>query len=393
MAKMTISRRIAEHLKNASWIRKLFEEGQQMTKDGGGPVFDFSIGNPTLEPPDELKRALEEIASEEIDGKHRYMPNAGYTRTREGVARGLTQETGIAFTSDHIVMTVGAAGAVNTALKALVDPGSQVIVTAPYFVEYGFYIENHGAEMVVADATSTFDLNPEAIGDRISDKTRVVLINNPNNPTGVVYRRENLRRLGEVLHRASRDHGRPIFLLDDAPYRKLVYDDTRCPDVFDAYDNALMATSHSKDLAIPGERIGYLAISPKCRDWDQVVEGATFANRTLGYVNAPALMQRVVAAVPDAVIDIDWYRKKRDRLIGALTAFGYRLPKPGGAFYLFPEAPGGDDIAFLRRLRAMRVLVVPSSGFGTPGHFRIAYCVDDDIIEGALPIFERAIRG
>jgi aspartate aminotransferase len=392
MAVMTISKRIARHLENASWIRKLFEEGQQMTRDGGGPVYDFSIGNPDLEPPEKLTRALRRIVAEDVVGKHRYMPNSGYVESRQRVADALTRETGVGFGAQHIIMTVGAAGAVNTALKALVDPGDQVIVTAPYFVEYTFYIENHSAEMVITPAKGDFDLDPDGIGDKISPKTRVVLINNPNNPTGVVYRQETLRRLGEVLQGASERYGRPIYLLDDAPYRKLVYDDAPCPDVFTAYGNALMATSHSKDLGIPGERIGYLAISPRCQDWKRVADAAAFTNRTLGYVNAPALMQRVVATLQDTVIDIDWYRRKRDRLYAALTGFGYRVPRPGGAFYLFPEAPGRDDLSFIQKLKSMRVLVVPSSGFGVSGHFRIAYCVSDACIEGALPIFERALK-
>ncbi len=390
---MSISKRISGHLSNASWIRKLFEEGQQLSQDGSGPVYDFSIGNPELEPPQKLRATLRRILDDNTKGLHRYMPNSGYPETRQSVAKSLEGETGIPFDMRHILMTVGAAGAVNVAIKALSDPGDEVIATAPYFVEYVFYAENHGAELVAVPPGTGFDLNPEAIARKLTPKSRIVLINNPNNPTGVVYSQDVLNRLGEVLRDASKRYGRPIYLLDDAPYRKLIYDMDRCPSVFHAYEHALMATSHSKDLGIPGERIGFLAISPRCPDGGRVADAAAFANRTLGYVNAPALMQRVVTELQDEVIDLGWYRRKRDRLVSALSNFGYRVPPPGGAFYLFPEAPGGDDIAFINKLKSLRVLTVPSSGFGVSGHFRIAYCVRDEVIEGALPLFEKAIRG
>ncbi len=386
-----ISQRISSYLEKASWIRKLFEEGQRMRDDGGGPVFDFCIGNPELEPPKKLQEALVAAISDRVPGRHRYMPNAGYDETRQAVADALSRELDLTFEREHIIMTVGAAGAINSALKALIDPGDQVIVTAPYFVEYRFYIENHGGEMVVAPSGPGFDLDPEAIGRHITERTRCVIINNPNNPTGVVYRQETLDALGKRLEEASAGRPAPIFLIDDAPYRKLVYDMERCPSVFLSYENALMATSHSKDLGIPGERIGYLAVSPRCGGAREVSDAVTFSNRTLGFVNAPALMQRVVAELQDEIIDLDWYRRKRDRLVSELTRFGYEVPYPEGAFYLFPKAPGGDDIAFIHLMKSLRVLVVPGTGFGAPGHFRISYCMADKVIEGALPLFEKAI--
>jgi aspartate aminotransferase len=220
----------------------------------------------------------------------------------------------------------------------------------------------------------------------------VVLINNPNNPTGVVYRQKTLDQLGEILKKHSAKYGRPIFLLDDAPYRKIIFDMERCTSPFKAYENALMATSHSKDLGIPGERIGFLAVSPRCQEWETVTAATAFANRTLGYVNAPALMQRIVAELQEVTIDLDWYRRKKDLLYKELTRMGYEIQKPQGTFYVFPKAPGGDDIAFIKKLQKMRVLVVPGVEFGTPGYFRIAYCVHDELIQGALPIFEKAIK-
>lgn len=389
---MPISKKVERYLSKASWIRKLFEEGQKMKREGGGPVYDFSIGNPDLEPPAKFSEALATMAAETTHGRHKYMANVGYPETRKAVADSLTSDHDITFGEDNIVMTVGAGGAINTALKSLIDPGDEVIAVAPYFVEYRFYVENHGGSFVLANAKSNFDLSPEAIEEKITHKTRVVLINNPNNPTGVVYDQKTLDKLGDILRRHSKGRDRPIFLIDDAPYRKLVYDMDKCTSAFKAYENTLMGTSHSKDLGIPGERIGFLAISPRCVDPARVFEAAAFCNRTLGYVNAPALMQRVVATVQNETIDLDWYRRKRDRLYSELTRMGYTLPYPGGAFYIFPKAPGGDDIAFIEKLKAKRVLVVPGTGFGMPGYFRISYCVNDDLIEGALPAFEAAIK-
>jgi aspartate aminotransferase len=391
-AAMMISKTIEAYLKEGSWIRRLFEEGLKMAKEGKGPVYDFSLGNPELSPPAALSEALIHAASDPTPGKHRYMPNAGYTETRSAAAKSLSRDHDMEFSAEEILMTVGAAGALNVALKAILDPGDEVICIAPYFVEYRFYIENHAGRMIVANSRDDFDIDVKAISRLLSPSTRAVIINNPNNPTGKVYPQETLNRLGDVLGRASKAYSRPIYLIDDAPYRKLVYDTDRCSSAFAAYENTLMGTSHSKDLGIPGERIGFLAVSPRCEGKKEFMNAAAFANRVLGFVNAPALMQRVVAKVQDEIIDLDWYRKKRDRLVSALSSYGYEIQSPGGAFYLFPKAPGGDDIAFIDTLKSMRVLAVPGTGFGAPGYFRIAYCVNDAVIEGALPAFETAAR-
>ncbi len=389
---MPIAKRVNSYLNNASWIRKLFVEGQKMLTDGNGPVYDFSIGNPDLEPPPLFNETLERIAASRTPGRHKYMANVGYLETRQAVASSLTNECELNFVPDQIVMTVGAGGAINAALKALIDPGDEVILIKPYFLEYRFYIENHGGKMVLAGARPDFDMDIGAINEKITDKTRVVLINNPNNPTGVVYPQESLNQLGELLRKCSQGRDRPIFLLNDGPYRKLVYDMDCCTNPFKSYENTLMATSHSKDLGLPGERIGYLAVSPLCVGWQRVIDAVAFSNRTLGFVNAPALMQRVVAELQDVIIDIEWYRRKRDRLYSELKRMGYEVPCPNGAFYIFPVAPHGDDIAFINKLKDMRVLVVPGTGFGMPGYFRISYSVHDHVIEGALPIFEKAIN-
>ena len=391
---MPISKRIAAYQEKGSWIRKLFEEGAQMAADGSGqPVYDFSIGNPDLEPPAEFKAALRRILDSEEKGTHKYMSNVGYPATRQAVADSLAMDHDLPFGPDNILMTVGAGGAINVAFKALLDVGEEVIAVAPYFVEYRFYAENHGGKLVEAQSAPDFDLDIADIESRITDLTRVVVITNPNNPTGVLYPQESLNALGEMLRRKSAERERPIFLIDDAPYRKLVFDVEKCTSAFTAYENTLMGTSHSKDLGLPGERIGFLAISPRMNQWQKVAAAAAFTNRTLGFVNAPALMQRVAAELQDVTIDLDWYRRKRDRLYNTLTEMGYEMPFPGGAFYMFPKAPGGDDVAFIQKLKDLRVLVVPGSGFGTPGYFRIAYCCADEKIEGALPAFAAAIKG
>jgi aspartate aminotransferase len=393
---MPISKQLEKYLANSSWIRKLFEEGQAMRLTSREPVYDLTIGNPDLEPPPKFKKILRELASDPTPGQHRYMSNVGYLQTRQALADSLNSDYGDglseAFSPEHVLMTVGAGGAINVALKVLLNPGDEVIVCAPHFVEYRFYIENHGGRIVMAGTRPDFDLDPTDIEQKLTDRTKVLLINNPNNPTGVVYPQKTLDEVGEVLRAHSKKRGEPIFLLDDAPYRKLVYDMPRCTSSLAAYENTLFASSHSKDLGIPGERIGFLAISPMCREWRRIAEGTAFANRSLGFVNAPAMMQRVVAHLQDETIDLDWYRTKRDRIVAQLTEAGYEMPYPGGAFYIFPKAPGGDDVAFIKKLKDERLLVVPGTGFGYAGYFRLAYCVNDNVLEGALPILEKAIK-
>ena len=391
---MPIAKRIAAYQEKGSWIRKLFEEGAQMAADGSGkPVYDFSIGNPDLEPPAEFLDTLRELVADKSAGTHKYMANVGYAETRQAVAGALAADYDLPFSAESVIMTVGAGGAINVAFKALLDPGEEVIAVAPYFVEYRFYAENHGGRLVEAQSAPDFTLDVAAIEACITDRTRIVVITNPNNPTGVLYPQENLDQLGEMLRRKSAERDRPIFLIDDAPYRKLVFDVERCTSAFAAYENTLMGTSHSKDLGLPGERIGFLAVSPRLEGWQKVAGAAAFTNRTLGFVNAPALMQRVAARLQNVTIDLDWYRSKRDLLYNSLTEMGYEMPYPGGAFYMFPRAPGGDDLAFINKLKELRVLVVPGSGFGKPGYFRISYCCAEEKIRGALPAFAEAIKG
>jgi len=389
---MPISKKIEGFLSKASFIRKMFEEGNRLKNDGKGPVYDFSLGNPQLEPPAQFKEVLLKTVQSDEACTHLYMENIGYEETRSAIAGSLEQDTGLPFGPGSVIMSVGASGAINTALKAIIDAGDEVIITVPYFVEYLFYIDNHGGIPVKVNTTPDFNLDVSAIEKHINERTKVVIINNPNNPTGVIYPQSTLDDLGKMLRAKSSETGHPIYLIDDAPYRKIIYDIDRCPSIFTAYENSIMVTSHSKDLGLPGERIGFAAISPRAEDADELFAAMAFTVRTLGYVNAPALMQRVVRHLQNTTIDIKWYRRKRDLLYRELTSMGYEMPYPGGAFYVFPKAPGNDDVAFTRLMQENRVLVVPGTGFGTPGYFRIAYCFDDSVIEGALPIFRKAIE-
>lgn len=384
---MPVSKKIASCMKKSSWIRKMFEEGARMKADGKGAVFDFSLGNPDLEPPLEFSDRLLEIVSTPMPGSHKYMPNPGYVSTRRTIAENLDRQYELPFTENHVLMSVGAGGGLNVCLKALLDAGDEVIVFSPYFVEYRFYIDNAGGSMVLVPTTKEFDIDIQALAEVLSPKTKAVLINSPNNPTGVVYSRETLEKLGDLLR--NQDH--PIYLLSDEPYRKIIYDIDYCPSIFDAYELSICITSHSKDLGLPGERIGYIAISPNNADAADLFNAMAFTTRTLGFVNAPALMQRTIEKLQHVTVDLEWYQRKRDLLYRRLTSAGYHLIRPQGAFYMFPEAPGGDDIAFTRFLAERRILVVPGSGFGTPGYFRLAYCVHDYIVEAAIPIFEQAI--
>jgi aspartate aminotransferase len=372
---MAISRKIAEFMTGASFIRKMFEEGAALrAKYGAENVIDYTLGNPLPEPPEAVTARLLEVVRHAPAGSHRYMSNAGYAETRRAVAEALRAELDLPFGEEHVVMTVGAAGGLNVVLKALLDAGDEVIILAPYFVEYKFYIDNHGGRTVVAPTGEGFELDVGAIERAITERAKAVLICTPNNPTGVVYSEESLRELGALLRRTEARFGRELYLLSDEPYRKIVFDGRRCPSLFHAHENAIMVTSHSKDLALPGERIGYVAVSPHARPLPELIDAMTFTNRTLGFVNAPAIWQRVAQTCQNVSVDIGYYQTRRDLLCEKLTALGYELVKPGGAFYLFPRSPLEDDVEFCARAMEKRLLLVPGSGFGTPGYFRIAYC-------------------
>jgi aspartate aminotransferase len=385
---MTISKKVRTAMEDSSWVRRMFEEGEELKRQHGEEnVFDFSLGNPEMEPPSSLKRELKALADHPITGMHRYMPNSGYSQTRNAIATFLKEETGLPFEEKHLVMTVGAAGGLNVALKALLDEGEEVIVPSPYFAEFKFYIDNAGGRMRLVETHDDFSLNLKALEKAIGKKTKVVLINTPNNPTGVVYGGDSFERLGTLLKEKSQELGKTIHLITDEAYRRIIYDQIKLPIAFHYYPHTLRVTSHSKDLALPGERIGYVAVSPQCEDLDELMSALVFANRTLGFVNAPALMQRLVASLQRNSVNIREYEDKRDLFYDSLVSFGYEVVKPQGAFYVFPKAPIEDDLTFVKDLQSRRILTVPGRGFGKPGYFRIAYCVEKKVIEGALPGF------
>ena len=390
---MPVSRRIKESIEKSSWIRKMFEEGgKRKAEFGADNVYDFSLGNPNLEPPPELGRILEELARDTRPGQHAYMPNAGFVETRKAVADFLNGFNDATFSAEEIVMTVGAGGGLNVVLKTILNPGEEVIIPKPYFVEYNFYLDNHQGVPKIVRTKPDFSFDFDAISEAVNEKTRAILINSPNNPTGKVYGENDLKQLAELMTRFSSKFGQPIYLISDEPYRKIVYDGITVPSVFDAYRESFVVTSFSKDLSLPGERIGYAAAHPHMSEKGMILAGMVLCNRVLGYVNAPAFMQRAIARLLHSSVDVSVYQKKRDLLSNALTSMGYQLVKPEGAFYLFPRTPVEDDVAFVTALQKENILTVPGTGFGGPGHFRIAYCVSDQVIEKSLPGFERTIK-
>ncbi|MFH1650958.1 MAG: pyridoxal phosphate-dependent aminotransferase [Chloroflexota bacterium] len=388
---MAVSAKVGESMAAGSWIRRMFEEGAVMKQRYGAEnVFDLSLGNPIVEPPEEFVRELARLTAAPAPGMHRYMPNAGYPETRAAVAAHLASEFGLAFAAGEIVMTCGAAGALNVVLKTLLNPGDEVILFAPYFVEYGSYADNHGGTVRVLPTDTRFLPDTKALEKALTPRTRAVIINSPNNPTGVVYGEDTLRQMGEVLRRGEAKHGTEIYLLSDEPYRRIIYDGLKYPSPLHHHPRTVIVTSHSKDLALPGERIGYIALHPDCPGKTELVDGFVYCNRVLGFVNAPALMQQVIRSLQGVTVSVADYQRKRDYLWGELTRAGYEAVKPQGAFYLFPRSLVRDDVAFVRELQESRVLAVPGRGFGTPGYFRISYCVDDRTIEGAVTGLRRA---
>jgi aspartate aminotransferase len=390
---MAISNKLKQQMAEGGWIRKMFEEGIALKqKFGEDNVFDLTLGNPVVEPPQAFRDELRRWVKEPVPGMHRYMPNAGYPQTRAAVAEHLCAVTGLSFTHNEIVMTCGAAGALNVVLKAILNAGDEVVIFAPYFVEYVYYIDNAGGVPRIVPTDSLFEPDLKALDESITSRTRAVVINSPNNPTGAVYGHDILRGIGELLSKKEQEYRGEIFLISDDVYRRLVYGGVECPYVFQFHPRSIVATSYSKDLALPGERIGYIAVNPGYDGGAELVDGLVFCNRTLGFVNAPALMQNVVRALQDESVDIKAYEGKRDFLYSNLTDMGYSMVKPEGAFYMFPRSPLEDDVAFVAELQKHNVLVVPGKGFGAPGYFRISYCVEERVLEGSLAGFRAVAK-
>lgn len=390
---MTIAKKIEVILEKSSWIRKMFEEGTRLKqKHGAQNVYDFSLGNPNLEPPDSFKTALKETVDSTGAMGHAYMPNTGYPNVRRAVADYLTTEQGVRVTENEVIMTCGAAGALNAILKAITDPGDEIITPAPYFVEYNFYADNHGGILKPIPTKPDFTLDIDAISSSINEKTKAIIINSPNNPTGQIYSQQSLKELGGLLEKMGGKYGRTIYLISDEPYRKIVYDGHTVPSIFTCYSESIVGTSYSKDLSIPGERIGFVAVNPNASFKKELLGGITFTNRTLGFVNAPALMQRVIGAIQGECVDISAYARKRKLLCDGLAECGYEFITPPGTFYLFPKTPVKDDVKFIQSLQEELILTVPGSGFGCPGYFRIAFCVEDDTIKNAIPGFKKVME-
>ena len=390
---MSVARKIDQIMAKSSWIRKMFEEGARLKAEhGADKVFDFSLGNPNLPPPEKFNEILRDTVDSCGLDDHCYMPQAGYPQVCVSIAQYLTVEQDVPVTCNDVIMTCGAAGALNVILKALLDPGDEVLTPMPCFVEYRFYADNHGGVLKMVATRSDFTLDMEAIGQAITEKTKVVLINSPNNPTGQIYDKACLDALGRLLAQKSDQYEHVIYLVSDEPYRKIVYDGATVPSIFKSYRDSIIATSYSKDISIPGERIGFAAVNPMATHRESLMAGMALTNRILGFVNAPALMQRVVACMQGMSVDIDEYKRKRDLLCDGLAEAGYEFIVPPGAFYLFPRTPIADDVEFVRALQKELILVVPGSGFAGPGHFRIAFCVADQTIVNALPGFKRVMQ-
>ena len=390
---MSIASHIKKLISEKSFIRVMFEKGAELKLiHGADKVFDFSIGNPNVPPPDLLKSELVKAAQSKTPFVHGYTPNTGLPETRRAIAEYVSDEQGVMTPMENIIMTCGAAGGINVALKTLMEPGDEILVPSPYFVEYGHYAANADGKLVTVKTLDDFSLDLDAMAQAIGEKTKVILVNSPNNPTGQIYDEKSMNGLGELLRSKSEKIGRTLYLISDEPYRKIVYDGAVVPSIFNAYENSIVITSFSKDLSIPGERIGYIAVNPNASFPDELLAGMTLTNRTLGFVNAPALIQRAIPKVLGTTVDIGEYARKRELLCSGLKNCGYEVNKPSGTFYLFIKSPLEDDIKFIELLQKQLVLAVPGSAFGCPGYFRLSYCVEDQTILNAMPAFKTALE-
>ena len=400
---MAIGRAVKEALASSSMIRKMFEEGNELKKRyGDDKVFDFSLGNPDLEPPGAFREVFLRMAQEEAEGKtrgkHGYMPNAGYADVRQAMAKKASEDHGCAVPPSNIVMTAGAAGGLNVVFKSICNPGDTVIVPKPYFVEYRVYVNNHGGTLLEAGTKSDFSLDIGEIEKLLSEKTAAVLINSPNNPTGKVYTVEDIAALAALLRGHGKKTGRFPYLVADEPYREIVYDGLTVPPVLSAYEESIIVTSFSKSLSLPGERIGYIAAGPEAGEKEDLMNALIYSNRVLGFVNAPALMQRIVAELQNEKTAVDVYDRRRKAFEEVLDNAGLEYARPEGAFYFFVKVPRrkpdqnpiAGDAAFSECLKKHLVLGVPGSGFAGPGWLRFAYCVDEKIIRASADAFKKA---
>ena len=389
-----ISEKMKPFMANNSAIRAMFEEGKRMAAVYGREnVYDFSLGNPNVPVTQVTEAILDVVKNEDFMTLHGYMSNAGYEDVRQTIAESLNKRFGTNFSFKNLIMTVGAASGLNIILKSILNPGDEVIVFAPYFVEYNAYVRNYdGNVVVISPDTETFMPKLDEFEAKITAKTKAVIINNPNNPTGVVYDEATIKAMAAILEKKEKEFGTSIVLISDEPYRELAYGGVEVPFVTKYYHNAVVGYSYSKSLSVPGERIGYVLVPPAAADSKALYAAICGAGRALGYVCAPSMFQRVAARCADQTSDIAVYQTNRDLLFNGLTSMGYHCVKPDGAFYLFPQTLEADDRAFSERAKKYDLLVVPGADFGAPGHMRISYCVKTETIERALPLFERLAK-
>ena len=378
-------------VENSSAIRAMFEEGTRLAGIYGREnVFDFSLGNPNVPAPVQVKEAIiEEAEKEDPIVLHGYMSNAGYEDVRQAVAESINKKFDTAFSAKNIIMTVGAGGGLNLILKTLLNPGDEVISIAPYFGEYNSYVSNFDGKLVVVSPnTETFQPNLTELEEKLTARTKAVIVNSPNNPTGVIYSEETIQAMAEILRKKQKEFGTDIYLISDEPYRELAYDGAEVPYLTKYYENAIIGYSFSKSLSLPGERIGYLVIPDEAADSEDVISAAGTATRILGYVNAPSLMQKAVAKCLDAQADVPYYDRNREDLYNGLKEMGFECIKPQGAFYLFMKSPVADEKVFCEAAKKQHILIVPGSSFACPGYVRIAYCVAHETIINSMPGFK-----
>ena len=384
------SNKVMDNLKRASWIRAMFEQGNKLKQEFGAEnVYDYSIGNPEVEPPVEVVEAINEIAADDSPGMHRYMPNAGYLFVKKAITGKLAKQYGMEVPDENICMVCGAAAGLNVVFKSILNSDEEVIIFAPYFAEYKFYVGNGGGIPVVVETKDDFQIEVGAFESAITYKTKAVLINSPNNPTGVVYSEKTLKDMAEVIKEKEKELGINILLISDEPYNEITYDVEKLPVVFKIFEKAVVVNSYSKSLALPGERIGYIAVSPKIEGCDKLMAAIIFNNRTLGFVNAPAISQRIVEKAINASVNSDIYKERRDILYNHLISLGFKCQKPDGAFYLFVKSPIEDELEFVAKAQKYNVLVVPGRGFGRAGYFRMSFCISLDTIKRSLPALDK----
>ena len=379
-------------MQDSSWIRKMFEEGVELKKKFGiENVYDFSLGNPNLDPPDIFFENLKKLDKNTESNIHGYMPNSGFESTRNAVARKLSKESASKLGPEDIVMTVGAAGALNVILHSILDPDDEVVIFKPFFPEYQFYVDNHQGVSVFCDYNENFEPSMESFKSLINKKTKAIILNSPNNPTGITYSANTIHKIVNLVKEYEKKLSSEIYIISDEPYRYLEYENNEQPFITTIFERGIIATSFSKDLSLAGERIGYLAINPENQNKETLISALNFSNRTLGFVNAPAIAQRLVENSINSLSNLEIYKSKRDLMFNNLKSFGYEIVKPTGGFYLFPKSPI-DDIEFCNLLKKEKILVVPGSGFGAPNFFRISYSVKDEVIDKSLKGFEKVIK-